>query len=61
MTGLTGALVVSFLTPMFDTTALLLALLTIAWAADDAIEHAFDVPTPLDLIWKRHLKERIGR
>jgi NADH:ubiquinone oxidoreductase subunit 6 (subunit J) len=30
----------------------ILALLSIAIAWDDALEHAFGIPTPLDLLWK---------
>ena len=28
-------------------------------ALDDAVEHAFDIPTPLDIIWGRFLVERV--
>lgn len=59
LTGLAGALCASLLTATFDTQATLLALLFVAWAADDAVEHAWGIWTPLDWLWNEHIRDLV--
>lgn len=56
LTGLAGALVASLLTTSSGSGIQFLLVLSVAWAADDALEHAFGIWTPLDWLWNQHLR-----
>ncbi|AGM11613.1 hypothetical protein HCTV5_2 [Halovirus HCTV-5] len=56
LTGLAGALCASLLTLSFGSGLQVAFVLSVAWAADDALEHAFGIWTPLDWLWNQHLR-----
>lgn len=46
---------------LYPVTGAAMVLLGLAVALDDALSHAFGIPTPLDLFWKRALYPAIRR
>lgn len=47
--------------PAYPRVGATLTLLGLAIAADDTVEHTFDVPTPLDQLYKRWLRPLLER